>query len=281
MIQHVQTQPSKRSGFTLLEILIALGLMVLLIAAVSQSLTMYVNLSTLGREEAEQAQIGRAVVQQIARDIRSVTFNTVDQDDFLMDDSGGSEVGSEDEFGTDDGSDDFGTDTSMEADDTPPVETGILGSSEELILYVNRPERRVEYVAREDAVSPKDRVSDSLTVYYYLARPGGSGVPGEFAQTLTQGASSRDILGLARMEGDRQAINTAMAENDTNVQVEASSLLAEEIVAIQFRYFGGGEWVEEWDSVDSNSMPQAIEIIVSVQIPKDGESVVTPQSQFS
>ncbi|MFK7819833.1 MAG: hypothetical protein AB8G99_14020, partial [Planctomycetaceae bacterium] len=46
-------------------------------------------------------------------------------------------------------------------------------------------------------------------------------------------------------------------------------------------YFGGGEWVEEWDSVDSNSMPQAIEIIVSVQIPKDGESVVTPQSQFS
>jgi prepilin-type N-terminal cleavage/methylation domain-containing protein len=272
-----QQQPNAgRRGFTLLEILIALGLMVFLIAAVSQALTMYITLSTLGREEAEQAQIGRAVVQQIAKDIRSVTFLSGAQDELLMDDGGGSEVTAEDEF-----SDEDFDDTMSAEDDAPPVETGILGSSEELILYVNRPDRRVEYVAREDAVSAKDRISDALTVYYFMARPGGSGVGAEFAQTLSQGTSSREVLGLARLEGDRQTINTAISENDTTVQVEASSLLAEEVVAIQFRYFGAGEWVEEWDSVDSNSLPQAIEVIVSVQIPGEGDSVVVPQSQFT
>ncbi len=168
----------------------------------------------------------------------------------------------------------------MEEDEEPPVETGILGNSEELILYINRPDRRADYVAREEVASAKDRVSDSLTVYYYLCKPGGSGLGAEFTQTLNAASSDRDVLGLARMEGDRQTLNAAMAENDLDKQVEASSLLAEEIVGIQFRYFGGGEWVEEWDSVDSNSLPQAIEIVISVQIVDESESVVTPQSQF-
>lgn len=277
-IEQTISEPKiRRRAFTLLEILIALALMVFLVLSVSQAVSMYVNLQTFGRNEVEQNQIGRAVLQKIAKDIRSISFAPVDETDFLSDDGmGGSEVDSEDS-GDDSG---FEDDMMADEDEEPPVETGILGNSEELILYVNRPDRRAQYVAREDAQSPTDMISDSRTVYYYLCRPGSSGIGSEFASTLSQTGSDREVFGLARMEGDRKALNAAIAENDLDIQVEASSLLAEEVVAIQFRYFGNGEWTEEWDSVDSNSLPQAIEITVSVQNVDESESVSTPKSPF-
>ena len=202
-------QKPKRSGFTLLEIMIALALMILLVTAVSQAITLYVDLQTFGREEVEQNQIGRAVLERIAKDIRCISFTATSEEDFLSDDMGGSEVGMEDDLGDDTG---FEDDMMADEDEEPPVETGILGTSEELILYINRPDRRIEYVSREEAEGPKDRVSDSLTVYYYLCRPGDSGLGGEFARTLSGGTSDRDVLGLARMEGDRQALNKALAK---------------------------------------------------------------------
>jgi type II secretory pathway pseudopilin PulG len=79
----------------LLEILLALGLMLLLIAAVSQSMTIFLRLSTLGREETEQAQIARGVLQQFDKDIGSITFTPADKEDFASDDFGGEEVAAE------------------------------------------------------------------------------------------------------------------------------------------------------------------------------------------
>lgn len=264
---------STRRAFTLLEILLALALMIFLMGAISQALTMYIRLSTLGREEVEQAQIGRGVLQQIARDIRSITFTPAPEDDFGMDELGGEEVASEDDDGLE------GVDPLDEEEVVPVVETGILGTSEELILYINRPDRRMAYVDRDVAASPKDRVSDALTVYYFLCRPNGSGVSSEFARSVAPSSLTREVLGLARMEGDRTTLNAAIDDNQIDQQVEATSLLAEEVISIQFRYFSGGEWLEEWDTMETNSLPQAIEIIVSVQI--QDESVRVPQSQFA
>jgi hypothetical protein len=243
----------------LLEILLALGLMLLLIAAVSQSMTIFLRLSTLGREETEQAQIARGVLQQFDKDIGSITFTPADKEDFASDDFGGEEVAAEDGF-------DDGFEDDLDEAAAPPVETGILGTSEELILYINRPDRRMEYVDRDVAVSPLERVGDALTVYYYMCRENGTGVSAEFAREVAPPGLSRDSIGLARMEGDRTTLNKAIAENDTDPQVEASTLLAEEVTSLRFRYYSGGEWLDEWDTMETNSLPQAIEIVISVQI---------------
>ncbi len=273
---HRRLPKVRRRGFTLLEILLALGLMLLLVAAISQAMNTYIALSTLGREEVEQAQIGRALLQQMAKDIRSISWSPVPEEDLGLDPEGGGEVAAEDGDLPDD---EFADEIEPEA---APVETGILGTSDELILYVNQPDRRMNYVAPEDALSAKDRVSDARTVYYYLARTGGgSGVSSEFASEVAPG-SDRDVVGLARLDGDRDTINAALADNDTDPQVEASNLIAEEVVNIEFRYYSAGEWLEEWDSMESNTLPQAIEIKVHVQL--QNESVRTTsegvQNQF-
>ncbi len=268
-----------RHGFTLLEILLALGLMLLLVAAVSQTMSIFLRLSTLGREEAEQGQIARGVLQQIAKDIGSITFTPAEEEDLGSDDFGGEEVAAEDGFAD-------GFEDDLDGSAAPPVETGILGTTEELILYINRPDRRMEYVDRDVAVSPLERVGDALTVYYYMCRENGTGVSAEFAREVAPPTLTRDSIGLARMEGDRTTLNKAIAENDTDPQVEASTLLAEEVTSLRFRYYSGGDWLDEWDTMETNTLPQAIEIIISVQIQSQsvraaGSSSVNAQQQSS
>ncbi len=256
-----------RSAFTLLEILIALGLLLLLMAAVSQTISIYVSLSTLGRNEAEQAQIGRAVLQQIATDIRCLSFVPVPEDELEGASGSDEETASEDELPEDDG----GT-----AVAPPPSPTGIVGNTVDLLLYTSRPDRRMEYVDAEAAVSPTDRVSDALAVRYFLARSGESGLSGEFARTALGPAVVKEVVGLARMQGDRAMLIQSMDDNNLESQVQATRLLAAEVVDLQFRYYSNTEWFDEWDSQVSNSLPQAIEIRIQVQLQPEVE-----QSRFA
>lgn len=261
--------PIRRPGFTLLEILLAVALLLLLMGAVSQSISMYVTLSSLGREEVEQSQIGRAVLQQIAVDIRSITFQPAPEEDLEMEGAP-----ADDEIPLED---DLGGDSVLDDDEPtgPVLETGIVGNNVDLILYTSRPDRRMEYIDRELAVSPTDRISDALTVRYFLAKPTDGGVSGEFARSELGPGVVKDVVGLARLEGDRTTMNQAITDGNVDVQVEATKLLAKEVVEVQFRYFSNGEWYDEWDTMQSNTLPAAIEVKIVVQLQPEVE-----QSRF-
>ena len=69
-----------RRGFTLLEVLIALALMVLLLSVVYGVMDSYFQLSEYGRMEAKRAQIARAVFDRISVDIRAVVFEPVEEE---------------------------------------------------------------------------------------------------------------------------------------------------------------------------------------------------------
>ncbi len=253
----MKSRGTKRGGFTLLEILLALGLMLLLVTAISQAISTYVNLSTLGREEVQQAQLGRAVLAQMTKDIRSLVFTPIPEEEMSLDDLGGPEAAGEDGG--------FESDAA-EADTAGPLPTGIIGTSNTLIIYARQPDRRGEYVARDEMLSPSERVSDQRLFQYFLAESGGDGVSGEFAREALGPGVVKDIVGLARMDGDQTALATAMAANELDPQVECCSLLAREVIALEFAYYSGGEWLEEWDSTTENKLPQAIEIKISVQL---------------
>lgn len=247
-----------RSGFTLLEIVLSIGLMLVLVVAISQSITTYVELSTLGREEVQQAQIGRATLQQIARDIRAVMFTPIAEEDLPIDDFGSEEVAAED--------DDFAIDdigTSSEDEQAP---SGIIGTSRDLIIFARIPNRKREYVAREEMTSPKDRVSDARVVQYFLAESGGPDLSGAFAREALGPGVVKDVVGLGRMEGDQISLITALEEGQLETQVECCQLLAREVIKLEFAYYSGGEWLDEWDSFEENKLPQAIEVKISVQL---------------
>jgi hypothetical protein len=45
---------------------------------------------------------------------------------------------------------------------------------------------------------------------------------------------------------------------------EYSKLLAPEIVGLEFRYFDGSAWVNEWDSDEMLYFPTAIEVLLTI-----------------
>jgi len=67
---------SRRRGFTLFEVVVALALSVLLLAGIYAGMDLYWRFSTTGQEEVERAQIARAVLRQIETDLRSVVYQS-------------------------------------------------------------------------------------------------------------------------------------------------------------------------------------------------------------
>lgn len=65
---------SFRPGFTLVEILLALGLTMIVLAAALAGMVLLQNITVAGRARAGQAQLARAIERQIRSDIRCVLF---------------------------------------------------------------------------------------------------------------------------------------------------------------------------------------------------------------
>src|SRR5437016_5936871 len=67
-----------RRGFTLLEVLVAISLSLLLIAALYSGLNLYWRYSTVGHDDVERALLARALLRRIALDVRSAMFRAAD-----------------------------------------------------------------------------------------------------------------------------------------------------------------------------------------------------------
>ena len=53
---------------------------------------------------------------------------------------------------------------------------------------------------------------------------------------------------------------TAEDESNRETTLDESSILAKEVISLQFRYYDGYAWSEEWDSVTKERLPRAIEV---------------------
>lgn len=228
------------SGFTLIEVLLAVGLTSLLMAAMYSAMNIYWTTAADSYDEIERVQIARALLRDVARDVKSVTFieqETMDSD----------EEESEDES--------VDADTAMSSYDN-----GLFGTEKDLVLYISRPAKGGDYIDRQEVVDPNDRSSDALIVRYFLAESGAGGLAGSMADDNQGPTSSDDVVGLAIMNGDLAGLSLAISVGDIEQQKQASRVVAPEVADLQFQYWDGLEWVLEWDSNVSNSMPQAIEV---------------------
>ena len=63
-----------RSGYTLLELMIAVGLSAILMASLYKAMDIYLSLQLDSHEEISRQQVARAVLRQLTRDIQSVVF---------------------------------------------------------------------------------------------------------------------------------------------------------------------------------------------------------------
>lgn len=270
-----------RAAFTLVELLAALGISLLLIAAVSASIDIYLRVTTTGQVAIERQQVTRALLDQLTRDISSIVYwvpeSTDSADATSSTDSGSSSSSSSSGSNSSSSGGSPTTTTTTTTTTVQDPETaytttslGLVGDSQSLLLHISRPVRDLNYTPAQNATSVSSRTSDLLSVQYFLAQPGADGLAGEVsaqrAQTPTDPAarvSTGGPAGLARLEADEMAMDHAEVEMDTAALATAAQVIAPEIAAVQFRYYDGQAWVEAWDSTAMESLPLAIEITLS------------------
>ncbi len=142
----------------------------------------------------------------------------------------------------------------------PAAVPGLYGTSYALKVDVSRLPR-LDQLYSDVTQSPDspmlDRVSDLKTVTYYV-------IPPDSGQLAASAQGTMVRTGLVRRELDR-AVTAHAAEMGTldlmGAEVEP---LAPEVVAVEFAYFDGLEWLDYWDSQELGGLPWAVQITLLV-----------------
>ena len=270
-----------RSAFVLLEVLIALGLITVVLALIGVAIDIHLRQMVINRMEVEEAQLARAVLEKIARDIRSVVV-AVRQEQLEVDTDDLSTL-----FGFSYGLDDSLGTTETESSDSEVLGTmpGIYGDVEWLQIDTALLPRGEMYGSKQvrSGGSPlADRLSPSKTILYYLGDDTGQitntddpryqpdNLVGSLGRSLDRSALR---YGLFRRQLDRMVSQYAADEGLETEYEQYDEPLAPEIEWIKFAYFdptvgqsgSTGDWVDSWDMDESQTLPKAIQITIGVR----------------
>ena len=279
-------------GLTLLELMLALSLTAMIMAVIAMSLDIYMR--TLDRRQAitEEAQLARAILNQIATDLRSaVQYAEPDAEEGLAgldgvdvmgaasdllgggalgDDLLGAVTGGDDPTITD-MLDDEATTTDLATSTIPPAVPGLYGNMNQLQLDISRLPRVEEYqrvMALEENFALTDIPSDVKTITYY--------VQSLDAPELEEGDVLEDDImkasGLVRRQMDR-AVTTFAADNgNADDLMNLGDVIAPEVVGLEFQYWDGIQWLPEWDTELNEGLPVAVEVRLYMRSNRSNQS---------
>lgn len=271
-----------RIGFTLLEVVLAIGLCGAVMVLLTTAIDLYLVRVDTSRTQVESAELARALLTKIADDIRAARFSQV---------SAGLPP-AEGLTGTDDGEAGSGETGDGEAG----VSSGVSGLSSttngDLGIYGTLTELRIDRAAQrswrqvavpiEQVQATSDIRDLPMTVEYFFDQGRTMATDDLAAGGLGENTSMAGYTGLYFRQTPTAA---RLMMGDVGIGVEADNatsdpaeLLAPEVVEISFMYFDGTQWYEEWDSSLQQGMPVAIEIKLSLF--RDILGTVDPQRQI-
>ncbi|MGL6194642.1 MAG: prepilin-type N-terminal cleavage/methylation domain-containing protein [Thermoguttaceae bacterium] len=295
----------KKHGFTLVEVLIALTLMIVVLAIIGMAIDTHLRMINASRMEVEEAQLARAVLEKVSRDIRSVVVSrpiedlTVDTSvvgsmfDGMM--GGGADLagmiggdsadalagtlGSAGLGSSGDTSDSSGTSSGTavpEEDTVVGTMPGIYGSTEWIQVDTGRLPRgetfKTDWILAE-GTSLGDRVSPTKTVIYYLGEDTGQLSREESSEERVSGSLGVSLeriapkYGLYRRQLDRYVVKYAQ-DNDYEYEYQKlDEALAPEIESILFEFYDSEneEWLDYWDMDEMQALPSAVRVTVYIR----------------
>jgi Tfp pilus assembly protein PilW len=268
----------RRHGLTLLEVLLSAGLGIVLLGGIYAAIEQSWRMSASGKIELERQQIARAVLRQITLDVRSAAFTAKPSGETNSGASGGTTGGTTGGSGngtgggTGAGNGSGGgasgstepTTVAGEEETEWTTSEGIRGTAMELRIDLSNP----RYLSSLMAMSGQ-MPSDLQTVTYAVATP-TSGTGSGYNQSTVSDRPDADGMGLMRSVAERSAL-TAVGDTSTTNAATANGLakhLAQEVAAIQFRYFNGLAWMTEWDTIAMGALPRAIEVTIVFEPPQ-------------
>ena len=295
-----------RGGVTLLELILALSLMAIISGLIVQAISLHVRALDARRNYAEEAQLVHAILAQIARDLQNVPVRhpiDISSVEAMMSDT---DVSSALEGLGEDAPDALGeapedadvgdllelseenpNTTNIADAETIPEEPGLYGNQYELQIDVSRLPRIDEYQQQVSAIPGVlgDIPSEIKTVAYYVRSTGPSaGISGSMGTNGPGTTATLDPLGGTMKTGlIRRSLSRAVmqwnAQSGSTMSLDPyEEVWAPEVLAIEFHYFDGTDWVYEWDS-SAQGMPIAVEILLTIQPrPTNTSSSVLPGS---
>ena len=282
---------SRRSGLSLIEVLIALALSGLLLSSIYSAINMYFHFSTSGQEDVEKNQLARVLMLRIEQDLRSIVYSPEDSSAAETDDetpasgsttAGGSTSGTTGGTTTGGSSTDTSSTSTKEKEATDPSDafagsaSGLFGDMQTVVLHVSRPRQDLLSAPQLNNQNAVSRTSDLKTVSYFVAGNGSGGLQAAAAAHFASQNRSGNSKGLARMEGDRLALQLADKSGNTAAVLGQTQMLAPEVSRVGFRYYDGTNWVIQWDSAKSGGLPRAVEVSLEIS----DASVDPNQSRF-
>jgi hypothetical protein len=116
-----------------------------------------------------------------------------------------------------------------------------------------------------------DPPADLKTVHYYV-RPGDTVEPGSAAATSLASGSQAGLGGLVREEVPRQVLMFSQENGNNDSIGTGGTLIAPEVVQIQFQYFDGSQLATAWDMKQTPQLPVAIEVSIWLKSQRQGTS---------
>ncbi len=270
----------KRGGFTLLELMLSLALIVVATALIGSLIQFYASSFATRGDDIRRAQLARSILTMIAEDIRSVVVKQEYDPSVLeqllngsssgggaaptTDASGGSGLASEA------ASPDAGATTAtsnLAETATTAIPPGIYGTQFQLMVDVSRVPKPDEYMRIQQSLLDNtltDIPGDMKTVTYYVQAATTMGVEDTMAAfgsgTENEGYNS----GLVRRQLDRAITAYAEEMGDTTRLLRTGDLVAPEVISLEFAFFDGTQWLTQWDS-STQSLPWLVQISLAMQ----------------
>ncbi len=244
-------------GFTLLEVILALGLTGLLLVALGMAIDFHFRVLDTGRAHVEEGQLARVLLRRIADDLRAAVTGAAN--DLISDVASAA-----------------GSSLISEASELAVIHSqpGIYGDSSMIQIDVSRlprPYQLQELLATTAESLGANALSDVKTVTYFAAS--------SQSEALAQlPLSSTPEQGLMRCEMDR-AVAVYQAEQGGLAPLDATAvLLAPEVAGVEFLYFDGSQWVDFWDTSQNGGLPVAVRVTLYIT-PKQTKQRRGPQTQ--
>ncbi len=257
-----------QAAVTLLELIVSMAISALILGLIGYAINNHFYIVEKQRMHVEEVQLARALLNRIAIDIKSaVQYEGVDVssalEDLPLDGIGalldGADVGTPPELdSTTTESNSYDYQTSF------PVNLGLYGTQTEINFDISRIPRQEEYqtLYTSDSINELlDIPSDVKMVSYYVRL--GDATVSNSAQDVFN--TSGNVAGLMRRQLSRAITSYAVDNGNTEQLQKSDQLLAPEVVAIEFQYFDGYEWLAEWDSESYQSLPLAIEVLLTLK----------------
>jgi len=248
-------------GFTLIELILALALSVVLLSLIAGALSWGVSRAVGNRETVEQARLVESVIRMVRTDIsQSIIYDPQETDAAMSvaESSAAFDVDSLDEISSGGGGGSGGTGDTADSSATAAVSLrralGVVGTINELQIDVLREHPQFEVDEAGGIIAPT-ATSGITTVRYALGQ--GSASLGTTAVLNGE----QQAAGLVRQEVGRDLLNWAEQAGTAAQLAGQPVLMAPEVSRLEFRYFNGTDFVEEWDStLMEGQLPSAIEM---------------------